>query len=275
MVQLSASDLRGGLDEESYRSWYAEKRKADGRERTRRCRARKADRAEIAVQAALKVSEGVPITLEHCRARASRISANIAKEIADFAYSRLEHFDSNIQQLTFQKFLGNSHIKRLIPASLSNLDTFMLQDSVLSSVREGLKDHLVGVKPSKIVMAKDILCTFASSSQVGSGRGLAGLLGVDRRNISKARSRRQILDAGQDAFWLHQRRSIRSDSLADNVKLVVQQWWENETTVSPNRKDIISFHEGLRQWISHPTHFLQCSQVQHRNHFQLILIGQV
>ena len=159
--------------------------------------------------------------MERCCARASRISANIAKEIVDFAYSRLGHFDSNIQQLTFQKFLENSHIKRLIPASLSNLDTFMLQDSVLSSVREGLKDHLVGVKPSKIVMAKDILCTFASSSQVGSGRGLAGLLGVDRRNISKARSRRQVLDAGQDAFWLHQRRSIRSDSLVDNVKLVV------------------------------------------------------
>ena len=164
MVEVSVSDLYGGLDEESYRFWYAEKRKADGRERTRRCRARKADRTEIGVQATLNISQGVPITLERCRARASRISANIAKEIADFAYSRLEHFDSNIQQLTFQKFLGNSHIKRLIPASLSNLDTFMLQDSVLSSVREGLKDHLVGVKPSKIVMAKDILCTFASSS---------------------------------------------------------------------------------------------------------------
>ena len=146
--------------------------------------------------------------MDRCHARASRISANIAKEIADFAYSRLEHFDSNIRQLTFQKFLGNNNIKRLIPASLSNLETLMLQDLVLSSVREGLKDHLVGVKASKIVMAKDILCTFASSSQVGSGKELAGLLGVDRRNISKARSRRQILDAGQDAFWLHQRRSV-------------------------------------------------------------------
>jgi hypothetical protein len=205
MVQLSVSDLRGGFDQESYCSWYAEKWKADGRERTRHYRARKADRAEIAVQAVLKLYEGVPITLEHCRARASRISANITKEIADFAYSRFEHFDSNIQQLTFQKFLGNSHIKKLIPPSLSNLETFMLQDSVLSSVREGLKDYLVGVKPSKIVMAKDILCTFASSSEIGSGRRLAGLLGVDRKNISKARSRRRILDAGQDAFWLHQK----------------------------------------------------------------------
>ena len=150
----------------------------------------------------------------------------------------------------------------------------MLQDSVLSSVREGLKDHLVGVKVSKIVMAKDILCTFSSSSQVGSGRGLAKLLGVDRRNISKARSRRQILDAGHDAFWLHQRRSVRSNSLPESVRLTVQQWWANETTVSLNRKDIITFHEGLRQWISHPTHFLQCSQVQQHNHFHLDLIGK-
>ena len=49
MVQLSVSDLRGGLDKESYRSWYVEKRKADGREHTRRCRARIADTTEIGV----------------------------------------------------------------------------------------------------------------------------------------------------------------------------------------------------------------------------------
>ena len=169
MAQLRISDLRGGLDKESQREERTNKRKADGRERTRRCRARK-----VAVRVASTLSEGVPIALERCHARATRISGDIAREIADFAYSRLEHFDSNIRQLTFQKFLGNSNVKRLIPASLSNLEIFMLQDSVLSSVREGLKDHLVGVKASKIVMAKDILCTFASSSQVGSGRGWLG-----------------------------------------------------------------------------------------------------
>ena len=44
MAQLHVSDLRGGFDEESYRSWTAKKRKVDGRERIRRCRVRKADR---------------------------------------------------------------------------------------------------------------------------------------------------------------------------------------------------------------------------------------
>ena len=159
MAQLRVSDLHGGLDEESQREERINKRKADGQERTTRCRVRK-----VAVRVASTLSEGVPVAFKRCHARATRISADIAREIANFAFSHLEHFDSNIRQLTFQKFLENSNMKRLNPASLSNLETFMLQDSVLSSVREGLKDHLVGVKASKIVLAKDILCTFASSS---------------------------------------------------------------------------------------------------------------
>jgi hypothetical protein len=93
-----------------------------------------------------------------------------------------------------------------------------VQNSVISSVREGMRDHLVGSKPSKIVMAKDILYTFTSGSQCGSGRGLAGLLGVDRRNIYQAQSKRMVLDAGLDAFWLQRRRKVRSDSLPEFVK---------------------------------------------------------
>jgi hypothetical protein len=145
---------------------------------------------------------------------------------------------------------------------MTDLDTIKLQHSVLSSVRESVRDHVLGVRESAIVMAKDILCTLASSSKVGSGREVARLLGVDRRNISKARSRRMVLDGSQDAFWLYYRRKVRSDSLGDNVKVVVKEWWASKTTVSPNCKDISSFHEGLRQWVSHPTHFFQCSQVQ-------------
>jgi hypothetical protein len=117
-------------------------------------------------------------------------------------------------------------------------------------------------------MAKDILCTFASTSGVGSGRDLAWL---DRRNTSKAWGRRLVLDAAKDAFWLHERWKIHSDALCKNVKAVVEQWWADETTVSPNRKDIVSFHEGLRQWLSHPTHFLQCSQVGPKSFVRLSL----
>jgi len=120
---------------------------------------------------------------------------------------------------------------------------------------------LVGQKTSKIIMAKDILCTFAFKGNIGSGRGVAGLLGVDKRNISKVRERRVLLDSTQDAFWLHHRRKTQSNSFAKNVRTLVEQWWAEETTVSPNRKDVVTFHEGPRQWVSHTTHFLQISQV--------------
>jgi hypothetical protein len=152
-------------------------------------------------------------------------------------------------------------MKDIVPPFLSDLGTLKLQNSVISSVREGMRDHLVGSKPSKIVMAEDILCTFVSGSHCGSRRGLAGLLGVDKRNIYHTQSRRTVLDAGHDAFWLQRRWKVRSDSLPESMKDAVLARWTEETTVSPNRKDVASFHEGLRCWLSHPTHHLQCSQV--------------
>jgi hypothetical protein len=84
----------------------------------------------------------------------------------------------------------------MIPPFLNNLELVKLQSNIISSMREGLRDYLVGVKQSKLIMAKDILCTLASSREVGSGRGIVGLLGVDRRNIGRARTRRLTLDAG-------------------------------------------------------------------------------
>jgi hypothetical protein len=80
-----------------------------------------------------------------------------------------------------------------------------------------------------------------------------------------------VLDAAKDDFWLHERQKIRSDSLGGNVKATMEQWWADETTVFPNRKDIVNFHEGLRQWVSHLTHFFQCSQVGRKSLFVFLL----
>jgi hypothetical protein len=68
-------------------------------------------------------------------------------------------------------------------------------------------------------MAKDILCTFASSAESGSKRGIAVLLEVDRRNIKKAIDRRMLIDLGQNP---------------------------KETIFFPNRKDIVNHQEGTK-----------------------------
>lgn len=257
-----ASECAPGGVGEAHQAWYAEKRRRDGRERTRRCRARKADAANRGVPTFIfNTSCESESTIDLCASRVNRISAHVAKEIAAFTAQRLKQFDRNIRALTVEKVLGHTCMADITPAYLTDLESVKLGHSVLSNVREGMREHLVGQKTSKIIMAKDILCTFASKGNVGSGRGVAGLLGVDRRNISKAQGRRVLLDSAQDAFWLHHRRKTRSDSLAENVKTLVEQWWVEETTMSPNRKDVVSFREGPRQWVSHATHFLQVSQV--------------
>lgn len=55
-------------------------------------------------------------------------------------------------------------------------------------------DYLSGVRQSKIVMAKDIVCTLASSSNMENRRRVADVLGVDRRNLKRGMERRFLLD---------------------------------------------------------------------------------
>jgi hypothetical protein len=189
------------------------------RERTRRCRAninwQTAQERQNAIDAQVACGEALA-------SQSGRISQGIAREVAHYAFSRLEHYDTNIQHQTVQKFLSHNIMTGMIPPFLENLESVKLQSNIISSMREGLKDHLVGVKQSKLVMAKDILCTLASSGEVGSGRGVVGLLGVDRRNIGQARTMRLTVDAGHDAFWLHHQRKIHSDAISESARAAVE-----------------------------------------------------
>jgi hypothetical protein len=127
--------LHGG---DAYRAWYAQKWKEDGRERTQRCRVRRGETAEMA----LGVNSGPqppPVSVELCASRAIRISQDLAKEIAEFASSRLEHYDTNVKHLTVQRFLGHSYMKEMIPPYLKDLQTIKLQQSVFQVLERELR----------------------------------------------------------------------------------------------------------------------------------------
>ena len=150
----------------------------------------------------------------------------------------------------------------MVPDFLVDPSKVKLRHSVLSNLKEGMADHLLGVRQSKIVMAKDIVCTLASSSNMGSRRSVADVLGVDRRNLKRGMQRRLLLDTQQNAFWLKYRSTCRSDALPVSATMVVIEWWTSETIVSPNRKDIVRHRIGLKQYAEHPTHYLQVSEVR-------------
>ncbi len=52
------------------------------------------------------------------------------------------------------------------------------------------------------MVAKDIVCMLALGQATNNQRGLAKMLGADRRNIQKAMDRQIQLDTTKNAFWI-------------------------------------------------------------------------
>jgi hypothetical protein len=73
----------------------------------------------------------------------------------------------------------------------------------MGNLKKRFITHLIGQCQSKLVMAKDIVCTLVSSSQPRkSGRSIAWIPNVDRCNMKKGMQRWLLLDTQKDAFWL-------------------------------------------------------------------------
>jgi hypothetical protein len=74
------------------------------------------------------------------------------------------------QQLVMDKFLCHPLVQDFVPPYFKNVTNLKHSQQILGNLKEGLITHLVG---HKWVMAKDIMCTFASSSQLRkSGRSI-------------------------------------------------------------------------------------------------------
>ncbi len=65
------------------------------------------------------------------------------------------------------------------------LDSVKHNLEIVNNFKSGLTIHLLGSRKTKLVVAKDIFCTLASSQYVSSNKGVAKMLGVDKRNIKK------------------------------------------------------------------------------------------
>jgi hypothetical protein len=189
-----------------------------------------------------------------------RVTTKLSKDLALHVVSKLQPHSKEIQIMCIEKFLAQSLLKGILP---SYLCAAKMKDQIVGNLREGIHSHLSGVQKTVVVMAKDIVCTLSVGADASSKRGLASVLGVDRRSVRKGISHKVSLDTAHNAFWLHYRRAQRSDAMSSVDKEVVRKWWEEETTVSPNRKDIINHQSGIKEYESHPTQYLQVSQVLH------------
>jgi hypothetical protein len=94
-------------------------------------------------------------------------------------------------------------MKDSLPPYLSDLATIKQSHEVVQNLKDGMNTHLVGSQPFKVVMVKDIVCTFTSSPFVNNGRGISKLLSVDKRNHKKVEEHKILFDNKKDALWLN------------------------------------------------------------------------
>jgi hypothetical protein len=89
--------------------------------------------------------------------------ANVAREMALFTINQLIDVPLEIQHEVIGKFLSHSLFKDMGPPYLINLGVVKHKYDVLQNMKESINTHLASHRKSKLVMAKDIVCTLTSS----------------------------------------------------------------------------------------------------------------
>jgi hypothetical protein len=170
-----------------------EKRKAKNREKQKRFRARKANRLSQ-LQASSCANESLLLEcavtgrkkfMDLYDRQTQKITAEAARRIVLYALIELKDFELPVQNLVLKKTFGHILLQGFFPDYLKDLQAVKHNQLVLGNINSGMTSHFTGVHPLHSLMAKDIVCTLASSQSLVSSRGLAKVLGVDRRNIKR------------------------------------------------------------------------------------------
>jgi hypothetical protein len=64
-----------------------------------------------------------------------------------------------------EKFLCHPIVKGELPPCLVDVTKFKQSQHILGNLKDGLTSHFIGQRHSSLVLAKDIVCTLAASSQ--------------------------------------------------------------------------------------------------------------
>ena len=136
---------------------------------------------------------------------------------------------------------------------------------VIHSFIENFKNELQLVKvanSNELLARKSALLDAAVSLGIDGVRPLSRVLETSTGSITVALNRRiQVGDIEETILGLCLHRKKRG-GLSDYVKHCIELWWNVQTKVSPNRKDIIKHRVDWKDWAeSHPTHYLCDSQV--------------
>ncbi len=134
--------------------------------------------------------------------KAQKFSTNVTREMVLFNINQLINVPLEIQHEAIQKFLNHSLLKDMVPPYLTDLRVVKHKYDVLQNMKEGINTHLASCRKSKLVMAKDIVCTLTSSQSITSKSVVVVVFRVYKQNIPRVVLRHAQFDNMNDALWL-------------------------------------------------------------------------
>ena len=142
-------------------------------------------------------------------------------------------------------------------------NTIFPNQAILEAIVENMKTSLrmvKGVESADKLATKRValymVANYAGKQQYNNRR-FAKALGVQPRNLKKHR-----VDVQAKTFkWVGEGRKRRADCLSEEVVHSVTQFWTSNTRVSPNKKDVCRLRVSQRNYIFHPSHYLEMIEV--------------
>lgn len=112
-----------------------------------------------------------------------RSNIGATRIITMFIIDFLKGFDTIAQHTIIEKVLSHDLLNCMLLSYLQDIKRLKQNEQLLENVCSGLIGHVISQRTSKLALAKDIVCTFASFYSLVIGRETTKVLGVDKKNI--------------------------------------------------------------------------------------------
>ena len=165
------------------------------------------------------------------------------------------------KRIVLRKCLADERIRALDPELTTAVQRVRAGVPMLGQSLRGALQTIRSTCIQGKSKVRNIVLT-AAVSKGDSQRMISKALGASRYLVRKAFHRRAEVDETGENLWAGGDRKRRSDALSVEDQSAVCGWWETETTVSPNSKDVKRRRIGPKEHEEHATHYLQVSQVQ-------------
>lgn len=144
---------------------------------------------------------------------------------------------------------------------------------------ENFKNELQLVKvanSNERLARKSVLLDAAVSLGVDGVSALSRVLDTSASSINIAMNRRVYGLSPEEIVPRLRLNRQKRGGLSDYVKLQIEIWWNRQTKVSPNKKDVVKHRVGRNLWVEpHPTHYLCETQVRSSTEGYILYIHHV